>query len=331
MTQFRVPYGQVPQLKPGQLKRLVIAAVIVILLLVGIFGSFYTVPANSEAVVLRFGRYTQTTGPGLHFKWPFGIDKALVVPVDRDETMEFGFHTTAAGKKTLYARATRDEQAASTMLTGGLNIADVTWTMQYRIDNATAYLFNVKDVEGTIRDVSESIMRTLVGDRSVDEIITIGRAEVELKAEELTQKMLKDLGCWVEVKNIKLQDVGPPEEVKDAFNKVNTAKQKKDQVIQEARAQRELRVPAARGKKEMEIKEAEAYQTRKILEVTGEMNALLRRNAEYLKAKRETRIRLYMETMEKILTQSQRKIFIDESVKGILPHLDLGGQKGGAR
>jgi len=327
-----MPYGtSLPQLKPGQLRKIVIGGILVVLIFWTLAMCFYTVGADSEAVVLRFGRYTETTGPGLHFKWPFGVDKALIVPVNKVETMEFGFHTVAAGKVTRYGRSTREEEATSTMLTGDLNIADVTWTMQYRIDNATAYLFNVMDVEGTIRDVSEAVMRQLVGDRSVDEIITIGRAEMRIEARRLTQEKLDVLGCGVELKELNLQDVGPPEDVKDAFNKVNTAKQKKDQVIQEARAQRELQVPAARGAAQQMIKEAEAYQKLKILEATGEANALLKRNEAYEKARRETRVRLYMETMEKILGQSQRKIFIDQSIKGILPHLDLSGQKGGAR
>ena len=216
------------------------------------------------------------------------------------------------------------------MLTGDLNIAHVEWTVQYRIKSAKDYLFNVADVEGTIRDVSEAVMRKLVGDRSVDEIITIGRAELRIEARELTQQKLDGLGCGVELKELNLQDVGPPEEVKEAFNKVNTARQKKDEVINQARAQRNKEVPAARGAAEGMIKGAEAYQKQKVLEATGEANALLLRNAAYLKARPETRLRLYLETMEKVLGQSQRKIFIDESVKGVLPHLDLGGPKGGA-
>ena len=332
MTQFRMPYGgQMPQLKPEQIRKLAVTVVIVILGLWGLFSCFYTVGADSEAVVLRFGAYSDTAFPGLHFKLPFGIDRAIVVPVRKVETTEFGFRTAAAGKRTRYQRPTREQDETSTMLTGDLNIANVEWTLQYKIKDVKAYLFNVADVEGTIRDVSEAVMRKLVGDRSVDEIITIGRAELRIEARELTQQKLDGLGCGVELKELNLQDVGPPEEVKEAFNKVNTARQKKDEVINQARAQRNKEVPAARGTAKGMIKEAEAYQTQKILTATGEANAILKRNTAYMKAKRETRVRLYLETMEKILGQADRKIFIDESIKGILPHLDLGSPKGGAR
>ena len=332
MSEFRIPYGgQLPQLKPGQWAKLAIGAVVLIGVLWGGVTCFYTVGADSEAVVLRFGRYHETAGPGLHFKLPFGMDRAMVVPVRKVFAMEFGFRTLRPGKQTVRAQESQAEKKTATMLTGDLNIAKVKWTIQYRINEAKDYLFNVADVQETIRDVSESTMRKLVGDRSVDEVITIGRETLAAKAQVATQEKLNALGCGVKLTQLKLLDVGPPDDVKDAFDAVNRARQKKQQVINQAIEKRNSLVPAARGTAKGDIKVAEAYQKQKILEVTGETNALLKRYEAYQKAKQETRIRLYMETMEKILAQAQRKIFLDESVKGVLPHLDLDGPKGGIR
>ncbi len=326
------PYApQLPQLKPEQIVKLVIGAAIVIFVLVALFGSFYTVPADSEAVVLRFGKYSETAPPGLHFKLPFGIDKSLIVPVNKNHTMEFGFHTIRAGKKTVYARRTPDEKDTALMLTGDLNMASIEWTLQYTIKNAKDYLVNVENVPETIRDVSESVMRKLVGDRSVDEIITVGRAQLAAEAWVLVQERLDELGCAVSIKAFNLQDVGPPVEVKDAFDSVNRAKQKKKDLILQARREREQLVPAAGGKAKLDIMVAKAYKKKKILEAEGQMKAFLTVYAEYSKAKKETRVRLYLETIEKILARTRNKIIIDESIKGILPHLDLGDGKGGVR
>lgn len=316
---------------PRELAKYVVILAVVIVVLVGLVQCFYTVDARSEAVVLRFGKHIDTVPSGLHFKWPFGVDRAIIVPIDYVETAEFGFRTAVAGKRTTYHEPTRMDKAVSAMLTGDLNAGSVEWTVQYKIKDIEAYLFNVEDVRGTIRDVGESIMRSLVGDRSVDEVITIGRETLAAKAQVATQEKLNALGCGVKLTQLKLLDVGPPDDVKDAFDAVNRARQKKQQVINQAIEKRNSLVPAARGTAKGDIKVAEAYQKQKILEVTGETNALLKRYEAYQKAKQETRIRLYMETMEKILAQAQRKIFLDESVKGVLPHLDLDGPKGGIR
>ncbi len=336
MSNFGVSRGsgggpQLPQVKPETLIKLGVAGAFVIVILWGLFSCLYRVEADSEAVVLRFGKYLKTADPGLHYKLPFGIDRAYVVPVKRVQTMEFGFRTVRAGKQTVYGRGTKEEAATSEMLTGDLNIANVEWTVQYQIKNAKAYLFHVANVEETIRDVSEAVMRTLVGDRSVDEVITMGREEVRAKALIETQNALDGFKCGVKLRSVNLQEVTVPDAVKNAFNKVNTARQKKDQIINQARGTRNSKVPAAGGKAKKTILEAQAYKKRKILEVTGEMSAFLKRYEVYKQAERETRVRLYMETMEKILSQCRKKVFLDESVKGILPHLDLGAREGGAR
>lgn len=316
---------------PRELIRYALLILVGIVVLVGLFQCFYQVAHDSEAVVLRFGKHIETTGPGLHFKFPFGIDEAHVIQVAHVRTMEFGFDTVVPGKRTQYGPTTEAQKGAARMLSGDLNIANVDWTVQYRIKDIKDYLFNVEDVPGTIRDVSESVMRALVGDRSVDEVLTIGRTELHREALRVTQDRLDELGCGVKLAELNLQDVRPPDPVKEAFDGVNRARQKKEELINQAMSERNRNVPAARGERERTIDEADAYKDRKVREVTGEMNAFLDRYAAYQKAKEETRVRLYMETMEDILQKSERKIFVDSSVRSILPFLDLGTPKGGER
>ncbi|HUS46297.1 MAG TPA: FtsH protease activity modulator HflK [Phycisphaerae bacterium] len=316
---------------PRELAKYVVILAVVIVVLVGLVQCFYTVDARSEAVVLRFGKHIDTVPSGLHFKWPFGVDRAIIVPIDYVETAEFGFRTAQAGKRTRYYEPTREDKGVSAMLTGDLNIGSVEWTVQYKIKDTEAYLFNVEDVRGTIRDVGESVMRSLVGDRSVDEVITIGRADLAREAIVAAQTQLDEFGCGVELTKLNLQDVRPPDEVKEAFDAVNRARQKKEELINQARAERNRLVPAARGEREQRIKEAEAYMDRKVREVTGETNAFLMQFAAYQKAEEETRVRLYMETMEDILRKSERKVFVDQAVRSFLPFLDLGTGKGGER
>ncbi len=301
------------------------AAVVVILLLlaVGIASSVYTVAADSEAVVLRFGKYLSTELPGLRWKAPFGIDRVYTVPVKRVHSMEFGFQTAKAGRRTQY-RTTPEQKEEAQMLTGDLNIASVEWVVQYRIKDAKAYLFSVAEVEDTLHDVSEAVMRALVGDRSVDEVITTGREALKGEAETHTEADLDRYNCGIEIVRITLQDVTPPEPVKDAFDAVNRARQQKDQVINLALAQRNRLIPAARGEKERKIKESEGYHDQKIRTVQGETRALLAQYESYRKRPEETRLRLFMETMEEVYMKAGRKVIVDPDVKGVLPLLDLG-------
>ncbi len=308
----------------------VVALAVVVLLAIAIASSVYTVPAESEAVVLRFGKYRSTEAPGLRWKLPFGIDRVYAVPVKRIHSMEFGFHTVAAGRRTTYT-STRDQTEAAEMLTGDLNIAHVEWVVQYQINDARAYLFNVAEVEDTIRDASEAVMQALVGDRSVDEVITTGREALKVEAETETQTALDRYDCGIKIIRITLQDVTPPEPVKDAFDAVNRARQEKDKVINQARAKRNELIPAARGEKEKKIKEAEGYRARKIRTAQGETKALLAQYETYRKRPEETRLRLFMETMEEVYTNAGRKVIVDPDVRGVLPLLDLGGARGGAR
>lgn len=301
-----------------------------LVILGGLLSSVYTVDADSEAVVLRLGTIHGTSGPGLHFRIPFGVDKVMIVPVRKVETIEFGFQTVTPGRRSTY-RSPPNAQDVSLMLTGDLNCALVEWIVQYRIKNSSDYLFSVVLVEDTVRDAAESVVRGLVGDRSVDEVITTGREELGFEAREMLQDMLDNkYACGVEIVALKLQNATPPDEVRDAFDAVNRARQEKDTVINEAESERNKLIPAARGKRDREVAEAMGYADKIIKEANGETAAFLAQLAEYEKAKEVTRTRLFLQTMEEVLSKCGRCLIVDEKLRGILPILDLKG-KGGER
>ena len=238
------------------------------------------------------------------------------------------------------------------MLTGDLNLGHVEWVVQYRVKDPMDFLFKIGSTEridrrslpsgttsdvnaavpDTISDVSESVMRKLVGDSSIDYVLTIGREQLAKEAEELIQEELDSFEAGVDIITVKLQTTSPPTEaVQDAFQEVNRARQKKEQVVNEALGERNSKIPAARGAKDKMIAEAEGYQNRAILETTGKINAFLAQLAEYEKAPDVTRKRLYLEAMEEILSQAGGKTIIDESVRGVLPLLNLDQGSSSAR
>jgi len=309
-------------------------AIGVLLVLWGLGSVFYQVNAESEGVVLRLGAYVRTSQPGLHGKLPWPIETVSVVPIRLIQTLEFGFATAQPGRITQYARPTPDQATVARMLTGDLNLAHVEWIVQYRIKNAKDYLFQIGGapdsklaVEDTIRDIAESVMRKSVGDASVDEVITIGRDQIASDAKVEIQKMLNEYKAGIEIVTVKLQAATPPEEVKDAFDEVNRARQNKERVVNEARGERNRMVPAARGQRDRVISEAEGYKERVVRETQGQANAFLAQLAEFEKAPEVTQARLYLTAMEEILGQAESKVVIDESIRGVLPllNLDAGG------
>ena len=299
----------------------VVAVAIVSGLLWFLASSYYVVEADEEAVVLRFGKYASTAVPGLHFKLPFGIDQAIIVST-RLREQEFGFRTQHAGVVTQYDYAPQHERE-SLMLTGDLNCVVLHWVVRYKVDDAKAYVLNVRDVEGTIRDVSESGVRGIVGDLSVDEVISIARTEIQQQAEQETQEVLKSYDCGILIDTVKLKDATPPESVKPAFNAVNTARQDRDKMINQAEGIRNSRLPAAEGEKEKLIQEAEGYAIRRTNEARGNTARFTAIWTEYQQAADVTRRRLYLETMAKVLPKAGRIFVVDEKQKGILPLLRL--------
>ena len=308
-----------------------------VLLLLAIAGSsvFYKVEADSEAVVLRLGKYLRTTQPGLHFKLPWPVDSVHTVPVRKIQSIEFGYTTLRPGRRTRFSQQASEHTTMARMLTADLNLAHVEWVVQYRIHSAFDYLFKIggprraraaANAGDLIRDVAEAVMRRNVGDVSVDSVITTGREQIAADAEVEMQKMLDSYDCGIDIVTVKLQSATPPDPVKDAFDAVNRAKQNKERIVNEAKGERNRYVPAARGQRDRTILEAEGYAIRVEKEARGRASAFLSKLTEYEKAPKITRTRIYLEAMEEILQQVDKKIIIDESVRGLVPLLPIGGE-----
>lgn len=296
----------------------VVAALFLILLL---YTGIYTVQAESEGVVLRFGKYIKTVEPGLRFKLPFGIDQVSIVPVQRQLKQEFGFATeSGATNPTQYSNEQKEER---NMVTGDLNSATVEWVVQYRVRDPQLYLFKVRDPGLTLRDLSESVMRTVVGDRTVDEVITIGRQEIEGEALAKLQELVDKYELGLSIDQVQLKNVDPPVPVQPSFNEVNQAQQEREQMVNVANGEYNKEVPRARGEADQKIQAAEGYATKRINEAEGDVARFNAVFAEYLKAPEVTKQRIYIETMREVVPTLGRKIIIDQEASQILPLLQL--------
>lgn len=282
--------------------------------------SVYTVQAESQGVVLRFGRYVKTVDPGLRFKFPFGIDRVELVPVKRQLKQEFGFGTPGATNPTQYSNEQEDERV---MVTGDLNIATVEWVIQYRVDDPQLYLFKVRDPGQTLRDISESVMRTVVGDRTVDEVITIGRQEIEVDALLHLQELVDKYELGLSIDQVQLKNVNPPLPVQPSFNEVNQAQQEREQMINVANGEYNKEVPRARGEAEQKTQAAEGYALKRINEAQGDVSRFNAMFTEYSKAPEVTKQRIYIETMRKVVPTLGRKVILDEKANQVLPLLPL--------
>ncbi len=301
-------------------KRVIIAIVAVFFIAVLATG-FYTVETDEVAVILRFGQYLGQGEPGLHFKLPLGIDTAIPVPVKKVFKEEFGFRTLRAGVRTQYD--TRDYPDESLLLTGDLNIADVEWVVQYRIADPQKFLFDIRDGTRALRDLSEAVTSLVVGDRTVTEVLTVGRIEIRDEVKRRLQKLLDQYQTGLRIVNVTLQDVNPPETVKPAFNEVNEAKQEREKLINEARRDRNDAVPKARGVALQEISKAEGYALKRVNEAKGDADRFNAIREEYQNAKEVTRQRLYLETMSEILPQVSEIYVIDGNSNSPIPILQL--------
>ncbi len=283
-------------------------------------GSVFQVKPEEVGVITRFGRYVKTVNPGLNFKMPFA-EKVVKVPVERQQKLEFGFRTIKADvRSTTSRKGTKDE---SLMLTGDLNLADVEWVVQYRIDNPYNYLFKVRNPESTLRDVSEAAMREVVGDRTVNEVLTVGRAEIASTLKNLMQEICREYTLGVQIEQVVLQDVNPPEKVKAAFNEVNEAQQEKETLINQAKAEYNKVIPKASGQAEETLQKAEGYATERVNMAKGEVARFNAIYTEYVKAPEVTKRRLYLETMQDVLPQLGNKIITDEKGNNVLPLLQM--------
>ncbi len=302
----------------------IISILIVFLIGLGLWTSYYTVPSDSVAVVQRFGKYLKEVPPGLHFKLPLGVDIATTVPVKRQLKQEFGFSTP--GAKDPYQSPT-DGHKETEMVTGDLNAALVEWVVQYRISDPQKYLFEVREPSATLRYVSESVMREVVGDRTVDEVITIGRQEIETEALTKMQALTTKYAMGISIDQVQLKNINPPAPVQASFNEVNQAQQEKEKLINEARRDYNKIIPLAEGEKDQRIREADGYRLKRINEAEGDVARFSALLAEYSKAPEVTRRRIYIETMQDILPGIHSKIILDSQARSILPLLNLDSKK----
>ncbi|MFK7997746.1 MAG: FtsH protease activity modulator HflK [Granulosicoccus sp.] len=285
----------------------------------------YTVPSDSVGIVQRFGKYSAERTSGLHFKLPLGIDTVTILPVKRQLKQEFGFATSGATNRS--QTRPRDLAQQSQMVTGDLNAALVEWVVQYRISEPLKFLFEVRNPGETLRDLSESVMREVVGDRTVDEVITIGRQEIEDEALVNMQELVGKYEIGVSIDQVQLKNINPPRPVQESFNEVNQAQQEKESLINAARREYNKVIPLAEGEKDQRIRAADGYRLKRVNEAEGDASRFNSVLYEYLKAPEVTRRRIYIETMQEVLPGLDSKIVVDENSQQILPLMHLNAVK----
>jgi membrane protease subunit HflK len=302
----------------------------VILIVVGIIAviflgtSIYIVDQTEETVITRFGRYHTTTGPGLQFKLPFGIDKHYPVNVKAVQTEQFGFRTLTSGISSTYTNQTNE----STMLTGDLNIIEVEWIIQYRIIDPVAWTFNVMERTSTIRDVSRSAINMLVGDRSIMDIMGPERSTIEAEGAVFMNDTFRSYGLGIDVIAVKLQNIDPPAGVQEAFDDVNKAEQDMNRLINEGQQAYNAEIPKARGEADQLVQIAQGYATERVNRANGDIARFNSVYEEYRKAPEVTRQRLYYEMIEEVFKNDTETVIIDRNFDNFLPLKNLDAQTG---
>jgi len=305
--------------------RRIIAGIAGALLLIVLWSTWFTVQPEETGIVQRFGAVQRTVGPGLHFKFPDGIESVRLVPTARVLKQEFGFGSiaTSSGGRTQYASGSKAFKDVSLMLTGDLNVIDVQWIVQYRIEDPVRFLFRVRDSQQTIRDIAEAVMRRVVGNRLGSDVLTVGRVAVSTEVKEEMQKILSEYDTGVRLVTVELQDVTPPDPVKPAFNEVNEARQDRERTINQAQEQANREIPKARGEATRTITEAEGYAVERVNRANGEATRFRAVLGEYQRAPEVTRRRLYLEAMSSILPEASALYIVDSDQKALLPWLRL--------
>ncbi len=314
---------RVVRMKPPRPPRIPAASVGILLLLAiaaaGLFSAIFTVQPEEVGVVMTFGKYAKEAPPGLNFKWPWPIQQVVKVPVQVQLKEEFGFRTERTSRRSEFGRVTEE----SLMLTGDLNVAEVEWITQFRVADPYSYLFKVRSIGDTFRDMNEAVMREVVGDRSVNEVLTIGREEIASQVEQRLQELCNQYETGLEIDQIVLQDVNPPDKVKPAFNEVNQAQQERERMINEAQTEYNRVIPRAAGEAQQTIQQAEGYATDRVNRARGDAEAFKALLAAYRRSPEVTRRRIYLETMNRIYPKVQNKVVLDDDLKGVLPLLPL--------
>ena len=302
---------------------IILLVILGLLILWGVFTCYYTVQPEGQAVVKRFGKVIAIKDPGLHFKLPFGIDEQKFVPTARVLKQEFGFRTAAQEGTSAVYRKSEEHRDESLMLTGDLKVVDVEWVVQYRVDDPNKYLHRVEQVDKTIRDISEAVMRRIVGNNLGSDVLTIKRVEIALNAKEEIQRLLDSFDMGVRIGTVELQDVNPPDSVKPAFNEVNQAEQEKEQLINEAEKKQNQQIPAARGKAKQVVETAEGYRAERVNGALGETSRFKAILKEYKIAPEVTRRRMYLETLDKVLPSLGKIYIIEPGGQSPIPLLNL--------
>jgi membrane protease subunit HflK len=324
--EIKIPRVQFPRFPMNVVRGVVLAVVVLVLAA----SSFYTVDPEETGVVLRLGRYVRTSDPGLHMRLPFGIERVTKVPIQRQLKEEFGFQTTSTRARSEFTE--RGREVESNMLTGDLNAAVVEWVVQYRIVDPYRYLFRVRNVRETFRSMSEAVVRKVIGDRTVNEVLTVGRQEIADLVEQNLQALCDQYETGIKVDQVVLQDVNPPDAVKPSFNEVNQAQQEREKLINEAQSEYNKVIPRARGEALQTIEEAEGYALNRVNTARGDSARFVAMFEEYRKAPEITRRRIYLETMNRVLPHVSQKVVVDSDLKNLLPLLNLQpGAKGGSK
>jgi modulator of FtsH protease HflK len=317
---MRTPEQQV-QYYTDLIRKNIRTVLLILFGLIVLLTSVKTVDPEEEGIVVQFGKYNRTLQPGLNFIMPLGIERMYKIPVQRQLKQEFGFRTISSGTRTQYSDGNYSTE--SLMLTGDLNLADVEWVIQYRITNSYMFLFKVRDAEDALRDMSEAAMRKIVGDRTVNEVLTVGRQEVASTVEVLLQRMCDEYENGIRIDQVVLQDVNPPESVKPSFNAVNQAQQERETLINQAQSEYNRVIPRARGEAIETIELANAYALNRVNTARGESERFNSVYTEYVRAPEVTKKRLYLEIIERIIPKIGNKIIVDEKGTNILPLLNI--------
>ncbi|OHD23075.1 MAG: HflK protein [Spirochaetes bacterium GWB1_59_5] len=314
----------------GPIKAATIVLIVVAVAIIALFStSFFVVDQTEQAVVLTFGKFTEIADPGLHFKWPLGIQRNYNIKTRVVQTEQFGFRTEQAGIQTRYEQRTYPEE--STMLTGDLNIVDVEWIIQYRINDPKAWLFNLEDKQETIRDISQSVINMLVGDMTILDVMGARRVAIEQAGIELMNSTLKGYGLGIEIIAVKLQNIVPPAGVQASFEDVNKAIQDMNRLISEGKEAYNKEIPKARGEADRIVQIAKGYAAERVNKANGDVARFKAVYEEYRKAPDVTRDRLYYEMMEAVFADEQNVELIDSSLSNFIPIKNFGAQSGGTK
>ena len=326
LGEIKIPKFNIPGAPAGAVKGII--ALLVLLVLV--ISSCFTIEPEEVGVVLRLGKFQRNAEPGLHFRLPLGIERVTKVPIQRQLKEEFGFQTVSGGVRRERSQySSRGREAESNMLTGDLNAAVVEWVVQYRIVDPYKYLFRVRNVRTTLRDMSEAVMRGVIGDRTVNEVLTVGRQEVAALVEVELQALCEQYENGIKIDQVVLQDVNPPDAVKASFNEVNQAQQEREKLINEAQSEYNRVIPRARGEAQQTIREAEGYALERVNTARGDSARFVAVYREYRVAPAVTRTRIYLETMSEIMPKITKKTIIDADMKGIVPFFNLDPRESG--